>query len=422
MDFDYVIVGGGAVGRVVAAEVAGDGGTVLLLDPPGAVEGSYQRGSRQDFDMWNLDGWRWSDVVPHFEALEKRFELRREPPTEMSEACLRSAEDAGLRRKEDLDDGDLSGVVAWRTTHLAPQPGRATVLHAAAHRVQFEGTTATSVEIAHEGRMRVVRARREVILCAGAVETARLLLRSGVGDASELRAQGIPVIADVPAVGRNFMDQPQVVPLFLGRRRIGREVPTLLGFQRANHASLLPAGASDTRWDFLAARDLHWMPRKIANLPLVTDLVDRVYGIAVTLGKPHSRGQVTLRSVDPNRFAERDDLDTLMAGIRRARQLTAGLAEWGSFELRPGRSGDLETFALANVTASPDSGGTCRMGSDSSSVVDTRLRVRGVERLRVADASVMPFLPVSAPRGAAMMIGLRAARFIAEEQQKVQRA
>jgi choline dehydrogenase len=392
MDFDYVVAGGGSAGRIAAAELATDPASrVLLLDGGAREPESYSRGAEVDYAMWNLDGWRWSDLLPSFESLEKRLDLSRRAPTDLDEECLRAAEDAGLRRKDDLDEGDLLGVAGCGATARTREPARATIVHAAARRIVFDGKTAVGVEFLDQ----VARARREVIVCAGALETPRLLMRSGVGPAG--------VVADVSAVGKNLMDQPGVVALFASRREIGDL--RVHAFLRANAASLLPAGAADTSLIIRAATGED-VPRW-ARFAL-----SRIYAVEIRLGKPLSRG--------PEPFAERDDLDTLMAGIRRARKLAAAFGCWR--ELQPGRRADLERFAYKTARGAQQLAGTCRMGGDSSSVVDTRLRVRGVERLRVADASVMPFVPVSPVNGPAMMIGLRAARFIAEEQQKVQRA
>jgi choline dehydrogenase len=528
MDFDYVVVGGGSSGCIVAAELAADpANRVLLLEcgqraeenpetlrsdgypkafindrviwerfsepqaealghrlfmgsgrglgGSGSVNAMvYTRGSEGDYAMWGLDNWRWRDLLPHFEALEERLDVHRQPPTQFTEACIHAAEDAGFRRKEDLNDGDLSGVLGYEwmnhrgddrrssyVSFLKPLLGRSNLTvrtEALVRRVLFEGKTASGVEYMHEGQLQSARARREVIVCAGALETPKLLMLSGLGPSEELRAHGIPVVADVAELGRNLMDHPNVVLFFKARRDIDCTLPQLYGFHRANQASYLPAGLSDTCYVFYSARSsfkegvMRLVPSMILPPPLyrmeglkrgvrsalsgvfglgpVRSFVERMYGIVVILGKPLSRGTVKLRSgdvrdqalLDPNYFAERDDLDTLMAGIRKARQVAAGLSEWGNFELMPGRKADLEKFVRKNVMTTYHFAGTCRMGGDSSSVVDARLRVRAVERLRVADASVIPFVPVSAMNAPSMMIGLRASRFIAEEQQKVQRA
>jgi choline dehydrogenase-like flavoprotein len=522
--FDYVVVGGGSSGCIVAAELAADPSLRVLLlehgqraeDNPetlradgykqafindrviwerfsepqkeaaghrvfmgsgrglggsGSVNAMvYTRGSESDYALWNLDGWSWRDLLPHFEALEKKLDVRRQPPTQFTESCIRAAEGAGFRRKEDLNDGDLSGVLGYEwmnhrgadrrssyVSFLKPllDAGRANLTvrtQATARRVLFDGKRAVGVECQRGGGgVEVARARREIVLSAGALETPKLLMLSGVGPAGELRRHGIAQVADVPAVGRNLMDHPNVVLFFKGRRDIDCSFPQLYGFHRANPSTALPPGQSDTCYVFYAARSSfkegvirllpsmilppalykkEWLRRglrgaisTVFSIKPVQSFVERMYGIVVILGKPKSRGSVTLRSgdvrdqaiLDPAYFQEREDLDTLLAGVQLARRVAGGMSEWGNFELMPGRRANLEDWVRKNVMTTYHFAGTCRMGADAASVVDARLRVRAVERLRVADASVIPFVPVSAMNAPSMMIGLRASRFIAEE-------
>jgi choline dehydrogenase len=526
--YDYVVVGAGSAGCIVAAELADDPSLrVLLLEAgepaeanpetlaadgykqafinprlmwerlsvpqPGCaghrlflgsgrgVGGSgainamvYTRGDALDYDGWGLDGWRWRDLVPHFERVEERLRIRRLDATAFTEACVAAAEANGFRRKLDLNDGALSGHLGYEwmnmeggerrhsyAAFLRPRLGRpnlAVCTRACVHRIEFDdGPRARAVVYRAGGELRRAAVDREVVLCAGALETPRLLLLSGVGPAAELRAHGIPVVADRAGVGRNLMDHPNVSVFFRGGRPTDCRYAQLYGFHRVAPASPLPPAQADTCYVFYSARSsfregairllpamvlpaalyrVRWIVAllraciiAIFALPPVRRLVERMYGIVVILGKPKSRGTVRLASadpeapalVDPAYFAEADDLDALRSGVRLARRIAEApaLAAWGNRELIPGAraasDAQIDRFIQRNAMTTYHYAGTCRMGDDAEAVVDTRLRLRGVRGVRVADASVIPSVPVSAMNAPSMMIGWRAARFIAEE-------
>ncbi|HEY8430610.1 MAG TPA: GMC oxidoreductase, partial [Sandaracinaceae bacterium] len=324
------------------------------------------------------------------------------------------------------------------------------------HRVVLDETGARGVRYEHEGAWLEARASREVVMCAGALETPRLLMLSGIGPATALRRVGLPALCDVPNVGKNLHDHPNVCIFFRGRHDVDCHHPQLYGFHRANEASDLPEGMSDTCYVFYPAKSslresmIRILPGLIlpealydAGLPklvrggvdlafrarLVREQVARIYGIVVILGKPKSRGSITLTSasfrapaaIDPGYFADDEDMETMVRGVERARRIAAApaLAAWGNLELFPGPLGrsraSLETWIRKNVMTTYHYAGTCAMGEQESAVTDPRLRVRGVPRLRVADASAIPVTPVSAMNAPSMLVGLRAARFMAEE-------
>src|SRR5690606_22120946 len=286
---------------------------------------------------------------------------------------------------------------------------------------------------------------------AGAVETAKLMLLSGIGPASQLRRHRIPVVLDQPRVGENFQDHPNVTLFYQGGREMDAKYPQLYGFARANPRSDLRPRQPDTCYVFYPARSSlrEMMIRMLPTMVLPASLRERsplpeqgirravslafesqrlrefvatLYGMVVILGKPKSRGSVELggpnvgdpAKIDPAYFADPEDLDTMTKGVQLARRLTGApaLREWGSRELFPGRWAAtdrlIETFVRANAMTTFHFAGTCSMGTDDRSVVDERLRVRGVEGLRVADASVMPAVPVSALNAPSMLIGHRA--------------
>lgn len=524
--YDYVVIGGGSAGCVVAAELASDpDNRVMLLETgapaeshpetlradgykdafvndalmherfsvpqpscagqalfmgsgrgmggSGSINGMvYTRGAALDYDEWP-EGWRWADVVPDFEAVERRLDVRRRPPTEFTEACIRAAESAGFARKEDLNDGDLHGVLGYewmnyrgadrRSSYVAflkdggPRPNLAVVTGASAHRLRFDSDRRVrAVEYAHGGGTHTVHVGREVVLCAGALETPKLLMLSGVGPGEELRRHALPVVHEQPAVGRNFHDHPNATVFFRGRRPVDCFYPQLYGFHRARPATALPPGQSDTCYVFYPARSsfrealirllpgivlpqpLYRMPAAPAALRAgiaaafrsarLRAFVERLYGIVVILGKPLSRGTVGLSShrpqdcarIDPRYFEHPEDLETMIDAVELTRRIAAGasLREWGNREIVPGpiaRSrASVGRWVRGNAMTTYHFAGTCRMGGEDA-VVDRRLRVRGVTGLRVADASVVPTTPVSALNAPSMLVGYRAARFIREE-------
>jgi choline dehydrogenase len=257
---------------------------------------------------------------------------------------------------------------------------------------------------------------REAIVCAGAFESPKLLMLSGIGPADALRALGLPVVCDIPEVGRNLQDH-----MLLG---VGYECPVDLPAP----ALLAEAGLfAHTRPGMAAASpDLQYFfgPVKFVPQQYLTD--GPGFTFAPILARPHSRGQVTLASadardnarVDPNYLSNEVDLEVLEYGIRFARELvaTAPFRGFRGREIAPGdqvtdRAG-LRAYIRAAASTVWHACGTCRMGRDDASVVDPRLRVRGLDNLRVADASVMPRLVNGNPNAAIMMIGEKAADMI----------
>lgn len=445
-------------------------GTGRGLGGSGAVNAMvYTRGAREDYDAWPV-GWRWDDVVPDFEAIEARLRPAPRPPSRWTEAAVAAAVDTGFRRSADLNDGDLAGVFGYepmshdgvlrRNSHLVllrpalDRPNLTVRTHTRAVRVVFEAGRAVGVVVRDGSGEHLVRARREVVLCAGALETPRLLLLSGVGPAAELRALGLDVVADVPGVGANLHDHPNVILLFRGT---GVEVdcaePRLYGFHRVNDALALPPAQADTCYVMYPARSSFrqaaermfpsvvlpgfllgsaWatrvaraFARTLFGLGLVRRAVDRAWGVVVVLGKPVSRGRLRLRSADPDvppdidpaYLSAPEDVHTLRLGLERALRLAraAGLAPWLGGPLLPLGYGALERFVRKQLITTFHFAGTCRMGDDAAAPVDPRLGLRGVRGVRIADASVIPETPVSALNAPSMMIGWRAARFLRED-------
>ena len=518
--YDYVVVGGGSAGCVAAAELAADPRNQVLLlecgDPAeahpetlradgykdafvnddliwerfsapqpgcrgqrvflgsgtglggsGSVNGMvYTRGAALDYEQWP-EGWQWRDIVPDFEAIERVLRPRRREPTAFTEACLDAAVEAGFRRSDDLNDGDLSGVLGYewmnyegdarRSSYVGfvrerPSTNLTVVSNARVHRVEIdEARRATAVLFERGGHLERVPVTREVLLAAGALETPKLLMLSGVGPGQVLRAAGVPVVLDRGAVGRNLHDHPNVPLFFLGRRPVDCYYPQLYGFHRANPDLALPPRQSDTCYVFYPARSSlaqatkrllpgmilpeRWYTPRMRHLVrraldgvyatgAFDGLIARLYGIVVILGKPQSRGSVTLLGdrpeqparLDPAYFADRADLDTMVRGVRLARRIAraSALAAWGNTALRPTARVESDAaiarWIAANAITTYHYAGTCRMGDDEAAVVDTRARVRGVRGLRVVDASIVPCTPVSAMNAPSMLIGRASCR------------
>jgi choline dehydrogenase len=274
-----------------------------------------------------------------------------------------------------------------------------------------------------------------------------------VGPAAHLRELEIPVVADRPSIGAGLHDHPNVPVFFKADREVDCRFPQLYSFYRTNPETALPLGQSDTCYVFWPApsamrqmtqRMLPPMvvpeplygPRSRAfvrslialafKIPAVQRFTDRLFGIILILGKPKSRGTLRLLArdaatqakIDPAYYADPEDLATMVRGVRLARQMggSAGLKEWGARELRPGRrtrsDAAIARYVRKNTITTYHFAGTCGLGPREEDAVDTQLRVRGVQGVRIADASAIPVTPVSALNAPSMLIGYRCAKMI----------
>jgi choline dehydrogenase len=502
-EFDYVVVGGGSAGCVVAARLSEDPSVAVCLleaGPPDTAEPKIQHleqwprllGSgydwdypiepqpcgnsfvrhararvlggcsahnsciafwppRQDLDEWaavGATGWDAEHCRPAIARVAASLPLRQIPPHDpCGRALLQAAAELGLatvRFNEGVTVTEGAGLfqinadednrrVSSARAYLHPIMGRRSNLtvhtEAWVKQVLFDAAKrATAVEYLDcpTFRYRTVGVRREVILCAGAIETPKLLMLSGIGPAAHLRDAGVAVLVDSPGVGANLDDHVEGVLMWQASRPMvtrstqwweigvfarvdpGNDRPDLM-----MHYGCLPFDMHTLRWGY---------PTTSNGFCLTPN---------VTRGR--SRGTVRLRSrdfrdrpkVDPRYFTDPDghDMSIMLAGIRLARRLAAQpvLRHWIERELAPGAEAVSEDELVDYVRRTHNTvyhvAGTARMGavSDPQAVVDPRLRVKGVRGVRVADASVMPFLPVINPNLTVMMIGEKASELIVED-------
>ena len=287
---------------------------------------------------------------------------------------------------------------------------------------------------------------------------------SGVGPADQLGKFNIEKVAESPMIGSNLHDHPNVCVFFKGRNTPDSKYPQLYGFNRVNQRSTLQQDQADTCFVFYSApaslkQSMKRMlpavllpPSLFKNgllrrflrrcvdiayaLPILNKFLSQLYGVVVILGKPESRGRLTLRSaniedqaiLDPNYYGNSQDMETMVKGVQLAKAIAeqGPLKEWGNVPLVAGARTD-QTNKIAKWIKDATMTtfhycGTCKMGADLQDPVDLELKVRGVKGLRVADASVIPTTPVSALNAPSMMIGYRAASMIAEDYGNAQKS
>ena len=508
MDADYVVVGTGSAGSVVANRLSADPKvrvTVLeagpkdndkfvhipaafaklfrterdwdyLTEPQNQLDGRqiywprgrtlggsssmnammWVRGFAADYDEWGEivdEQWSFAKVAPYFDRIEAGPLVisPQRSPRGSTAAWLTAVQECGYRLERpnaDAPEGFSQTLVTQRRgarwscadAYLKPalrRPNLTLLTEARARRVLFDGSRAVGVEFDRDGERHVVRAGREVVLSAGAVNSPQLLMVSGIGDASELIEHGIDVVHHAPAVGKNLIDH-LAVPLGFDVRHdslFAAEKPWELVKYLLRRRGMLTSNVAEAYGFVRSNPDLELPDLELifAPAPFFDEGLGDPYGHAVVTGpilvKPHSRGTISLSSsdptakpvIDPQYLSDPDGNDhaALMSGLR----ITARIAQTRALKdvlgkvARPLGAHDTgeETLEAALRTCAHTlyhPVGTCRMGSDPSSVVDPVLRVRGVDRLRVADASVMPTIIRGHTHAPSVLIGEKAADLI----------
>ncbi|WP_245978832.1 GMC family oxidoreductase [Aurantiacibacter xanthus] len=454
---------GGRADTWPAAKVLGGGSAINGM--------MFIRGHRHDYDSWHdlgATGWNYQSVLPYFrrmETNERGADAYRggEGPLSVSEgrarypltdAWIEAAVQAGVPRSPDLNGGLAEGVdfvqVSQRkgmrhstaVAYIWPNLNRASLtlqLHSRVNRIIVENRRATGVEITGEdGTIRRISARRGVVVCAGTMNSPRLLMLSGIGEAAQLKASGIEVVHDLPGVGQNLQDHPgtHLVNEAEGRT-LNAEVQGLRGL--GHLASFLTArkGALTTSIGHAQAFVRTNGAMAVPNIQLIFAPLAFDYGedgkirlrkspsvsTAVALMRPRSRGRITLAGPDPalpplirhELLGDPQDVDEMVDGIEFARRIMEQPAIAGAItgEVRPALAPEHQTadrtamrdYVRGAVSSFYHQIGTCKMGSDAMAVVDPELKVRGLEGLWVADASVMPAMPSGNTNATAIMIG-----------------
>lgn len=433
----------------------------------------YIRGQAEDYDLWRqlgCHGWSWEDVLPYFRR--SQHQERGESAAHgiggpinvsdwpdrsvLSQALLDACVEAGIPYNEDIN-GPVQEGVSWlqltarnglrcstAVGYLRPAEGRPNLrieTHAQATRVLFDGKKAIGVEFARHGKLHRVRANREVILAAGAVESPKLLELSGIGDPRLLRQFGIPVLCESPQVGENMQDHYMLGAQYRAKRGFKSVNELSRGFSLAREIlkfafarkGLLSYGVASvvafakTRPE-LATPDVQ-MHLLAASLDLSDD---KQFEMEVEAGvtcspcklRPESRGHIHLASPDPlahpeivaNYLSAPEDQESAVAQLKLVRKVMNQPAIAAYLESSADPYGDSDEAMLGYARMAGTTlyhvVGTCRMGSDPGSVLDPELRVRGVEGLRVVDASIMPRLVSGNTNAPTIMIAERGSDLI----------
>jgi choline dehydrogenase-like flavoprotein len=427
----------------------------------------YIRGHRADYDQWRdlgNPGWGYDDVLSYFKKSENQehgaseyhgasgplrvCDLRAVNP--LADAFVEAGLQAGFKRNHDFNGESQEGFGFYQVTQsngrrhstaaaflhpVMSRPNLTVRTDAHTFGIYFEGKRAAVVSFQQGSGSAQERAEREIILCAGAIGSPQLLMLSGVGPAAQLRAFDVPVICDLPGVGRNLQDHPATAvvfectkPVSLAGAESFANLMQYLCFKKGPFTSNVAeagaflrmssgAGVPDLQYHFGVGYFVEHGFRKFDG---------HAFAFGPTLLYPYSRGELRLRSSNPldapsiraNYFADSRDADVMLEGLKLSRSLvaTGAFAQYRGRELHPGADAKDDRALRQHIASFTETlyhpAGTCKMGHDADAVVDAELRVHGVEGLRVVDASIMPTLVGGNTNAPTIMIAEKAADLI----------
>ena len=430
----------------------------------------YQRGHPSDYDAWaeqGNEGWSYADLLPYFRKMQHQERGESEhhgvhgpvnvadpqDPNPLSLAFVDAALELGFPPNADFNDGVQEGFGIYQVTqkagrrfsaargYLLPAMKRehlVAIPFAQAARLLFEGTRCIGLDYLHEGRRKTAYARQEVILCAGAINSPQLLLVSGIGPAAHLAEFDIPPVKDLPGVGQNLMDHMQVPLAYHCKQPIslvGKDDPGQIRLYHAAKKGMLTSNLGEAggfvRLNPTArAPELqyHFGPDWFIRHGFETPL-GHGFTILTGLVRTQSVGELRLQSDDPLApplidfacLTHDGDVHILLAGLKLGRKIAAAAAfdPYRGEEFLPGADvtsdADLVAYIRDFATTIYHPAGSCKMGADPMAVVNERLQVHGIQNLRVADASIMPFLINANTNAPCMMIGEKAADVILQD-------